>query len=64
MEGAEAPWTTISSRATSRSISSVSLSRETDYEVLPVQALVPGESVKAPSAAIVWQTPGVRRRSR
>jgi hypothetical protein len=64
MDGAEAPWTTISSRATSRSISSVSLSRETGYEVLPVQALVPGESVKAPSAAIVWQTPGVRRRSR
>ena len=54
-------WTIVSSRGTELPQYPVSTPGNTDYEVLPVQALVPGESVKAPSAAIVWQTPGASR---
>ena len=54
-------WTMVSPRAGEGTISpAASLSSERRYEVLPAQALTPGESVKAPSAAIVWQTPGAR----
>jgi hypothetical protein len=60
-----ADWRTISSRSSHTPAWPASIVNGVngmeEYDVLPVQALAPGNSVKAPSAAIVWQTPGSRR---
>jgi hypothetical protein len=53
-------WTMVGPRAVEGPIAAVSLSNGREYEVLPAMSLTPGESVRAPSAAIVWQTPGRR----
>ncbi|HUG92555.1 MAG TPA: hypothetical protein VML55_17075 [Planctomycetaceae bacterium] len=55
--GGGSEWTTISSRPASGVISPVSLSSGLEYDPLPVQSPGPQASVKAPSAAVVWQTP-------